>query len=106
MDFKDYVKQNNIWEKKAEKLYEIQKLKAHYTKLSRDLAEELVDLSGKQNCVGSKFVFHSYTRRGSVDYSSIPELKHINLDVFRKDDIQLWKLENVGSNVLEKINNN
>lgn len=103
MNYKDYVKQNNAWELKAEKLFEIQKLKSHYTKLSSQLSKELIDLSGKQNCVGSRFVFHSYTRKGSIDYTSIPELQHINLDIFRKDDIQLWKLENVGESFLKKI---
>lgn len=36
------------------------------------------------------------SRPGSVDYSSIPELKSVDLDKYRKDPVQVYKLEYTG----------
>jgi hypothetical protein len=35
-------------------------------------------------------------RPGSVDYSSIPELKSVDLDKYRKDPVSVYKLEYTG----------
>jgi hypothetical protein len=35
-------------------------------------------------------------RPGSVDYSAIPELKSVDLDKYRKDPVQVYKLEYTG----------
>jgi hypothetical protein len=99
----NYVKQNDVWDKKAEKLYEIQRLKSHYTKLASKLSSELVELSGGQNCVGKDYVFHAHNRKGAVDYKSIPELKVVDLELYRKKDTVIWKLENAGEGFLKKI---
>ena len=37
-------------------------------------------------------------RPGNIDYSSIPELKAVDLDKYRKDPIQVYKLEYLGDN--------
>ena len=102
-DFTNYVNQNDVWEEKAAKLYEIQKLKAYYSKLATALSKELVDLSGGQNSAGKEYVFHYHLRVGSVDYTQVPELKFVDLDKYRKGEVLIWKLENVGQKVLEKI---
>ena len=101
--YNDYVKQNDSWETKAAKLYEIDKLRSYYTKLASSLKNELVELSGGQNCVGKEYVFHYSTREGSVNYKEIPELKFVNLELYRKDKVVMWKLENVGNKFLDKI---
>ena len=36
------------------------------------------------------------SRPGSVDYSAIPELKSVDLDKYRKDPVQVYKLEYTG----------
>lgn len=36
------------------------------------------------------------SRPGSVDYASIPELKSVDLDKYRKDPVQVYKLEYTG----------
>jgi len=103
MNFNEYVKQNSVWETKAAKLYEIDKLRSHYTKLASSLKKELVGLSGGQNSAGKEYVFHYTTRNGSVNYKQIPELKFVDLDMYRKDKVTVWKLENVGNRFLDKI---
>jgi hypothetical protein len=102
MDFKDYVKQNNTWEEKAEKLYEIQKLRAHYNKLADSLLQDLIKLSSGQNSLCKNYVFRSYNRVGAIDYKRVPELKYVDLEKYRKDSITMWKLENVGIKFIEK----
>ena len=100
--YRDYVKQNDTWEEKAKSLYEAQKLKDYYSKLSSKMLDELISLSGKQDSSGKEYVLSTYSRLGSVEYNRIPELKTIDLNKYRKDNVTVWKLEYVG-NLLEKV---
>lgn len=103
--YKDYVKQNDIWEEKAKKLYEAQKLKDYYSKLSSKMLSELVSLSGEQDSSGKEYVLSTHSRLGSVEYNRIPELKTVDLNKYRKDNVKVWKLEYVG-NMLNEIRKN
>jgi len=103
MELKNYVKQNSTWEEKAEKLYEAQKLKLYYSKLSLKLMADLLESSEKKKSKGKTFVFHYSYKAGTIDYKSIPELASIDLNAYRKDDIKVWKLENIGVSVLNKM---
>jgi len=51
----------------------------------------LIQLSNGQNCEGGGIRLTKYFRKGMVDYSSIPELKSINLDKYRKASIESWR---------------
>jgi len=54
-----------------------------------------VSFNQGQPCWGSYKMVVSQ-RPGSVDYSAIPELKAVDLDLYRKDPIQVYKLEYTG----------
>lgn len=64
-------------------------------KLAADAAQEcvelvrqkLISLSGEYNTQGSGIKLTKSIRQGQVDYSSIPELKDVNLDAYRKKSI-------------------
>ena len=106
MDFKNYKKQNSVWEKIANQLNEAQKMKDYYSKLATSLSKDLQELSYNQDSIGQNYVFYSMDRKGPIDYKNIPELKNIDLGLYRKEDIQFWKLEYLGSNVINKIERN
>jgi len=57
------------------------------------LREELINLSDGQNCSRNGFVFSKTERKGSVDYTKIPELSAIDLDQYRKEKSIVWKFK-------------
>lgn len=56
------------------------------------IMERLKDLAGHKNKTVLNYTLFCETRKGSIDYSSIPELKQIQLDNYRKPDVKAWRL--------------
>lgn len=91
--YKDYVKQNNKWDELAEKTYKLQELAKHYATLATESKKKLIELSGKQNSIGYRYALKAEPRKGVVEYTKIPELQFVDLDMYRKTPIISWKLE-------------
>lgn len=99
------VQQNEIWIKKAQEVFDLQQ-KRKMLEEAEDMARnELKELTGDVDSYGGGFKYESTIRRGSVDYSKIPQLKGVNIDIYRKENVIMWKLSYVGS-VLEAENEN
>ena len=64
-------------------------------KEEEDLREKLVLLSGQCNTRGCGVTLCQINRKGSIDYSKIPEMKHINLDDYRKSSTMSWRLTSI-----------
>lgn len=47
-------------------------------------------MSNDRSSMGSVIKWNKVTQKGNVDYKSIPELKGVNLDVYRKAPITKW----------------
>jgi putative phage-type endonuclease len=60
-----------------------------YLKTCRQL---LIDISGNESCKGFGVSTTRYISRGSIDYSKIPELKAIDLNAFRKEPKESWRV--------------
>ena len=89
----DFRVQGNEWEVKAHKLWETEENLRTNTKLAKELKDDLKRLSEGYNSKRGSFKFVSSIRRGSIDYSLIPELKDRNLECFRKPPSQMWSLQ-------------
>lgn len=61
-------------------------------KEEEEVREKLIELAGESNTKGEGIQLSQVTRKGNVDYTRIPELIGINLDVYRKPDSFFWKL--------------
>jgi putative phage-type endonuclease len=53
--------------------------------------EGLVHLAGDQSCKGGGISVSRYVRRGTVDYAKIPQLKGVDLEVYRKPNSVSWR---------------
>jgi putative phage-type endonuclease len=90
---RDFAKRNDLawvsaaseWAKITE---EIQNLKSRQD----EYRDTLVKLSGNQNTIGKGVKLQKIVRKGGVDYKSIPELKDIDLEKFRKKAIESWRI--------------
>ena len=87
------LNKDNIWLEKAKNLYNIKKQIDELSKMEKSLSLELRDLSGNDMYQVDNIKYRWEERKGSVDYSLIPELRHIDLDPYRKEPIRIWKLE-------------
>lgn len=76
----------NVWKKKSAALKEAIEAEEYAKK-------ELLDLCEQQNYEGNGVKVLEVERKGSVDYSSIPLLKDLDLDVYRKPSTKFWSVK-------------
>jgi hypothetical protein len=94
--FKDMIKREGEWSKTAAKLHDVRLQLKALALIEKELLSELVELSEGKNSYDKKgFVFKIFSRKGSVDYSKIPQLFNLDLEQFRKEDSEYWKLDKI-----------
>lgn len=89
---KRYKEADRLWILAAEKLWEIKKQLKELEAKETHISQQLKQLSGNENTKGGGFVYEQTYRKGSIDYTAIPELDGVNLERYRKDDVPVWKL--------------
>ena len=86
------IEQNDAWVEKAKELATI---KAHIKQLEaaeKQLTDQLEILSGGIPSKGGGYIFDLCFRKGNVQYKDIPQLKSVDLEQFRGDSVEYWKL--------------
>lgn len=63
--------------------------------LEEELKQNLIDLSRSTNSIGCGVKLQKITRKGNIDYASIKELRHVDLEKYRKPLSEFWKLSEV-----------
>jgi hypothetical protein len=61
----------------------------------RILRENLIALCEHQSSAGNGIRVMRFLRKGSIDYGKIPQLKGLNLDKFRKEPMECWKVSDI-----------
>lgn len=88
----DFREQGHDWQAKAQKLWELEESLRVNTKLAKELKDDLKRLSEGRNSRAGQFLFVASNRKGSIDYSLIPELRDKDLECYRKPPSQNWSL--------------
>lgn len=89
----DYVERNDdLWEECASKWISVTSKIKQLEKEEEDLRKQLIFISGESNTKGGGISLCQVQRKGNVDYSKIPELKAVNLDLYRKSSINSWRI--------------
>lgn len=57
-----------------------------------EVRKRLIELCGESSCLGYGVSVTRIQRKGSVDYSRIPELKGVDLSQYKKEDSFFWKI--------------
>ena len=86
------VRVDEKWIKKALELYEKQCTIARLKEEEAELAEELKLLSEGEDSKGGGYEFKCIKKKGNIRYSMIPELKLLDLEKYRGNDVSYWKL--------------
>lgn len=64
----------------------------HIEQQEAKLKEILIASCDGKNCRGNGITLELRTRKGLVDYSLIPELKNVDLELYRKCSTEYWKV--------------
>lgn len=90
---KDFIHRNDeIWKETANKWLEINSKMKSLEKEEKEIRDLLLKMADGRNIKGAGISISKVNRKGSVDYNSIPELKKINLNEYRKDNIISFKI--------------
>lgn len=85
----------NQWIEVAESLYATKQQLKELSDKAMALAEHLKVLSKNKSTLHQDYRFVLQLRKGPVEYYKIPELRSIDLDDYRKDNIVTWKLDKI-----------
>ena len=86
---------DEIWNSLTDELLNIQvKMRAYDELIKREevIREQLISMCANQDGYGNGVAVKRVERKGNVDYSKIPELSNVDLDLYRKDKIISWKI--------------
>jgi len=61
----------------------------------KEMRNTLISFARGSNVKGAGIMLSKIVRKGNVDYNSIPELKEIDLESYRKAPIETWRLSEV-----------
>ena len=85
----------NAWEKTATDLWLVKEKIRKLEEKESALTNSLRVMSGNHTYSFGSFAYILQSRKGSVDYGSIPQLQGLDLTKYRKPDVQIWKLEKI-----------
>lgn len=89
------LREDYLWEMYASQWKEVtQKIKDLEIQ-EQELKNELIYLSGQSNTKGGGISLCQIQRKGNVDYSKIPELKNVDLDLYRKQTSSSWRIQSI-----------
>ncbi len=89
----DYIERDDeLWLQCASKWKEVSSQIKSLEKEESELRKQLIFLSGESSTKGGGISLCQVSRKGNVDYSAIPELKSVDLEMYRKPDSSYWRL--------------
>lgn len=91
-DFKD-MGTSQEWQEIAERMIERQPKLKSLTEEDKTDRALLIQMAGKCSAVGHGVKASKIVRKGSVNYKSIPELIGVDLEEYRKNPIETWRLD-------------
>ncbi len=90
---RDYVERSDKeWEALSSSYLNVQEKIKALEEEEKSIRENLISIASSSNSIGYGIKLSKIIRKGSVDYQSIPELKDVNLEKYRKTPIQSWRI--------------
>lgn len=86
------ITRDEYWYEKANQVHDVQNKIKELTDLKKDLVDNLIKLSEGRPSKYKGVEFKLQIRPGAIKYKDIPELKFIDLEKYRDQEISFWKL--------------
>jgi len=92
--FKGLTKKEGQWSTVAAELREMRLTLRAMKKIEEEKTAELKELSEGVGCYDENgMVFKPFMRKGTIDYDLIKQLEGLDLEPFRKESTEQWKLD-------------
>ena len=92
---RDYIKtDDDMSYYTASKLLDLKKKIKELEMQEKDLTADLLLMCQYKNTQGRNFKITKTIRKGSVEYTKIPELEWVDLEKYRKKPIDVWRISN------------
>lgn len=91
----DIINQSNEWITVAQQVYDYQAMIKDLEKKHKLAMDRLKLLSHGKTSHGGGYLLAKEMRRGSINYSDIPVLAGMDLESYRKADVEYWKLSKI-----------
>lgn len=93
MTERDYeIKTEHAWARVAHEWknthFQLRELEAQ----EKMLRDTIISMSGKKNSIGGGIKVTRSLRKGNIDYQSIPELKEVIIDKYRKNPVESYRI--------------
>ena len=93
MTDRDYhLRNDDVWKQTAVSFMDAQAELKKWEAREKELRGSLLTMASQQNTIGAGLKLTKCVRQGVVDYSSVPELQGIDLDAYRKEPSEYWKV--------------
>jgi YqaJ-like viral recombinase domain len=90
---RDFVhREDAVWKETSQKWLSIHSQLEALKSEEKKLREALIQMAGTQNVTGGGIKLSRSLRKGSVQYSQIPELQKVDLEKYRKEPLEIWRL--------------
>lgn len=89
---RDYHERDKEWYQKALELHAIKQRIKDLKDQEKSWEKDLRSMSKEENSYFGNIKYTCFSRQGTIDYSKVPELSGINLDIYRKSPIASWRL--------------
>ena len=91
--FPTHIKQKKEWITVAQDAYKIKIALAELKKQDKVFMDKLKHLSNNENAKGGGYIFSKQINNGKIQYKNIPFLQTIDLEEYRGQAFESWKLE-------------
>ena len=93
LSHKDFIERNdNEWMRTAEDYIQACLTRKEFEKKEAGLKARLIELSNDQNTIGGGVKIIKIAKKGSISYSEIPEIKNLDLEKYRKEPVEYWRI--------------
>lgn len=90
---KDYIQlDSQEWQQLANDWALIAQQLANLEKKEKEHRQALITMAGGANASGCGIKLTKIVRKGSIDYKAIPELKEIDIEKYRKNPVESWRI--------------
>jgi putative phage-type endonuclease len=93
---KDIVRRQDVeWVRASEAWRDLSVQMEELERQMKNTRETLITLANNQCCQGEGVRLTRSISKGRIDYSSVPQLNNVNLDQYRKEPVESWRISKV-----------
>jgi putative phage-type endonuclease len=89
----DYIQRDDaLWNDCASRWQYLTNSIKELEKEEEEIRKQLIFLAGESNTKGGGISLCQVSRKGNVEYTRVPELKGVDVEKYRKEEIKTWRI--------------